>query len=294
MPDLSRPLVSIGMPVCNGGKLLHRAIGTLISQSYANLQIVISDNASTDETEPICRSYASRDARICYRRNQSNLGAARNFENALHLAAGEYFMWAAHDDCWHSDFVQANLEQLLRNPLAIASISKMRLLQGDMIVPTPSWANLGTSPLLQSLEQNLAKYVANPGMNSRFYALFRRNVLVACLPFEDYCASDWTLVAKTLGFGGYAEVNRVLFFRGYGGASCGILETLAKGQRSVWERWFPAWRFTKHVLQMEHAGWNLALFLALLRTNAHFAAVRIQALVRKAFMGTDHIAVKTS
>jgi glycosyltransferase involved in cell wall biosynthesis len=93
-----KPLVSIGMPVYNGEKYLRQALDSLLTQTYENFELIISDNASTDGTQEICLEYAARDKRIQYHQNIYNRGAVWNFNKVLELASGEYFMWAAYDD----------------------------------------------------------------------------------------------------------------------------------------------------------------------------------------------------
>jgi glycosyltransferase involved in cell wall biosynthesis len=92
------PLVSIGMPVYNGERFLRQALESILVQDYGNFELIISDNASTDTTGKICQSYADRDARIRYVRNETNLGASPNHKRVFEMARGEYFKWAAHDD----------------------------------------------------------------------------------------------------------------------------------------------------------------------------------------------------
>ena len=73
---MHRPYVSIGMPVYNGGRFLERAIETTLAQDFDDLELVISDNGSTDATEEICRSYVATDPRVRYHRLPENRGAA--------------------------------------------------------------------------------------------------------------------------------------------------------------------------------------------------------------------------
>src|SRR3989339_757173 len=92
------PKVTIGVPVCNGQNYLRESLNSLLSQSFDDFELIISDNASTDATQQICEEYAAKDKRIRYHRNEQNLGAARNFNRLAELAKGSYFKWAAHDD----------------------------------------------------------------------------------------------------------------------------------------------------------------------------------------------------
>jgi glycosyltransferase involved in cell wall biosynthesis len=120
----ARPLVSIGLPVYNGGAHLRRALDSLLAQEWAEIEIVVRDNASTDDTEGIVREYAARDMRLRWFRNGENLGAARNFQLVLEDAAGKYFMWAAHDDRWSSDYVGRLVNALQREPRAVLAAGK--------------------------------------------------------------------------------------------------------------------------------------------------------------------------
>ena len=63
------PLVSIGLPVFNGEKSLSQALETLLNQDYRNLEIIISDNGSTDRTPAICEEFLQKDARVKYYRS---------------------------------------------------------------------------------------------------------------------------------------------------------------------------------------------------------------------------------
>jgi len=112
MPNPS-PVLSIGMPVYNGARYIKEALDSLLTQTYTDFELIISDNASTDETEAICREYASRDSRIRVVRHDENRGAIANFSYVLTQARGKFFMWAAHDDKWSSDYIDILLRALL-------------------------------------------------------------------------------------------------------------------------------------------------------------------------------------
>lgn len=101
-----KPLVSIGMPVYNGEKYIRQALDSLLAQEYEELEFLISDNGSTDQTPDICQEYLTRDKRICYHRNEMNMGAAWNFNRVFRLSSGKYFMWAAHDDLWEPFYIE--------------------------------------------------------------------------------------------------------------------------------------------------------------------------------------------
>lgn len=115
MDDHKPPLVSIGVPVFNGERELDRCLDGLLRQDYPNLEIIISDNASTDGTQAICERYAQADRRIQYVRADRNNGSYWNFNKVFELSSGTYFMWAAHDDAREPTFVSLCVSQLEHN-----------------------------------------------------------------------------------------------------------------------------------------------------------------------------------
>lgn len=98
-------IVSIGVPVYNEEQYLEESLNSLLNQSYANIEIIISDNCSTDRTQEICEFYAKKDSRIKYLRQKTNQGAIENFDTVIRLAQGDFFMFAAGHDLWHPDFI---------------------------------------------------------------------------------------------------------------------------------------------------------------------------------------------
>jgi glycosyltransferase involved in cell wall biosynthesis len=132
MHSSEQPLVSIGLPVFNGGIQLEDRITSLLNQSYQNLELIICDNASTDATQNISMAAARRDSRVRYIRNEKNIGNVRNFNKAFAEARGEYFMWAAHDDLHSHDFIKTCVGKLTSNPKAALCQSKVAVYVQDI------------------------------------------------------------------------------------------------------------------------------------------------------------------
>jgi glycosyltransferase involved in cell wall biosynthesis len=123
--------VSIGLAVYNGGRYLGAALDSLVTQDYADFEIILSDNASDDETEAICREHAARDPRIRYSRNERNMGALWNAVRVYELARGEYFMWAAHDDLRDPQYLSRCVAALESNPRALFCCTGVKLIDAD-------------------------------------------------------------------------------------------------------------------------------------------------------------------
>ncbi len=94
----SDPKLTLGIPVYNGAVYLGQLFDCLCAQTFTDYEAIISDNASIDATEPICRDVvAASDSRPRYYRNPRNIGAAPNFNRVFQLASSRYFKWTAHD-----------------------------------------------------------------------------------------------------------------------------------------------------------------------------------------------------
>lgn len=115
-PIASLPRVSIGVPVYNGERFLRTALTSLLAQTYRNLEIVISDNASTDGTEAICREFVAADPRVRYSRASRNRGLVWNHRRALAMARGTFFMFAPHDDWFAPGYVERCVSVLESHP----------------------------------------------------------------------------------------------------------------------------------------------------------------------------------
>ncbi|CAN5444833.1 glycosyltransferase family 2 protein [soil metagenome] len=234
------PLISIGMPLYNAAGTVRFAFDSLLAQTLPDFELIVSDNASTDATADICEDYQRRDPRVRYVRQPTNLGAAANFEYVLNAARGEFFMWAASDDIWQPQFLERNVAALRANSRCVASVSRVRM----EIPPSKDERFVGTSPLRGTFEEKLRAFLAEPGQNSRFYGLFRREQIKAAFVPEPFIAGDWAIMINLLRAGDFHEVPEVLMERASDGASSrlhaagGIFPRL----KGVWVlRDFTAW-----------------------------------------------------
>ncbi len=100
------PRITVGLPVYNGARFLDQAIWSIRRQTFADFELIIADNASTDESLDICRRHGASDDRIRILTSTHNRGAAWNFNRIVPEAAGEFFKWAAHDDVIAPDFLE--------------------------------------------------------------------------------------------------------------------------------------------------------------------------------------------
>ena len=129
--------VSIGMPVYNMAGHVGEAIESLLAQTHTDYELIISDNASTDATLEIVKSFELLDERIRVLEQRSNLGAIANFEAALDAASGDWFMWAASDDVWSHDWLEAMVKSVVGYDRAAFGVVEVTSSDGETI-PHPA------------------------------------------------------------------------------------------------------------------------------------------------------------
>jgi glycosyltransferase involved in cell wall biosynthesis len=205
------PKVSIGLPVYNDDRFLAQTLDCLLSQSYRDFELVICDNASTDKTEEICRSYANRDSRIRYHRNSTNLGVSRNFNLSFQLSRGEYFKWAAANDLCATDMIERCVEVLDQRPDAVLCFAKTRIIdeRGVLCEDYNDRLNLqGNRP-----SERFRMFLRNIDMVNVPYGVSRSSALRLTRLEQPYPNSDTALLAELILYGKFVEVPDTFFFR---------------------------------------------------------------------------------
>ena len=118
MERLRRPRVSVCIPTYNRARYLREAIESALGQTFADFELVVVDNCSTDETPEVAGAYAARDARVRYVRNERNLGLVGNFNRCVEVARGEYVALLHDDDVYLPDMLAATAGALAAHPAA--------------------------------------------------------------------------------------------------------------------------------------------------------------------------------
>lgn len=182
----SLPLVSVGLPVFNGGRYLGEALRSIQAQNHPRLEIVISDNASTDETPEICRAAARQDSRIRYERNPLNIGPLANYCRVVERARGEYFLWAADDDERDPQYVSRLVAALEQNDQAVLATGTTHYCNpaGHPAAMPPCPPAPGTGP-----KENIATFFDHHA-DGWFYGVYRREWLAAHV-HQQQCYPVW-------------------------------------------------------------------------------------------------------
>lgn len=160
-------LVTVGIPTYNNPEGLRNTLRCITGQDYKNLEIIVSDNHSSPETQAVVLEF--NDPRIRYIRQGKNMGTTYNFEFVLKQATGDFFMWAADDDGWEADYISTLLPLLNMYPNALVAftnyVKEGKLLGTEEL--TKELRELGLREILQMVF-SLQK------INVAAYGLFRR------------------------------------------------------------------------------------------------------------------------
>lgn len=117
--------VTIGFPVYNGAPSIADAIRSIQDGSYRNLRILVSDNASTDDTADIVAAMAAGDDRITLHRQSENLGPVGNFRFLAEKAETPFFLWRAYDDLSDPGYIATLRQRLMDVPDAVLAAPKV-------------------------------------------------------------------------------------------------------------------------------------------------------------------------
>jgi len=204
------PLVSIGLPVFNAEHYLNECVGAILAQTYRNFELIISDNASVDGTESICRRYASSDSRVRYYRNPRNQGATFNFRQVVTFSSGRYFLWAAHDDMFAPEYVARCISVLENNPEVVLCYSKsIEIDEQGRSVERKEQALAADSAHVRQRFRELIRMDHNC---QTMFGVMRTAVLKRTSIHGDFPDSDRCMLAEVALYGKFFELPDHLFF----------------------------------------------------------------------------------
>jgi len=208
-PGRRRPTITVALPVYNGERFLARALDSILGQTLTDLEVVISDNASTDGTADICEKYAALDGRVRYVRNERNIGAAPNFNRALELARGHFFKWASYDDWLEPTYLERCVEALKAQPDLVAAWPRTKIYDesGDLLEYYVHPAGLSSPDAYERIVQ----WIWNTKEFAPIFGVFPLDVVLATRRMESYASADRTFFAEVVLQGRVLEVDEYLF-----------------------------------------------------------------------------------
>jgi len=207
-----KPRVSIGLPVYNEERFVEETLSSIVAQTYTDFELIISDNASTDQTKEICRDYAEKDPRIRYYQNKQNLGAAWNYNYVFELSGSEYFKWATGNDVCDTEFLRRCVDGLDENPSAVLCYSKTTVIDefGGIVVMEEVPLELDSPDVVMRFFRLMSPMVY---CHSPLAGLIRSSILKKTRLIGKYLASDRCLTAELGLYGPFHEIPERLFFR---------------------------------------------------------------------------------
>ena len=268
MPPLDAPLVSVGVPVRNGAAWLAETLGDLLSQTVEDLEVVVSDNASTDGTGELVREIADRDPRVRYCPVDVDRGPGANYNRVAELSRGRWFAWSAADDRHAPTFLERCLAALEADDTAVLAHTRTLVLAEDGSTRPLSEAEPAFEQPTPSAR--LAEHLRLDRRRDTGYTIFgliRRGALEQVLPQGSYASADRVLLGRLLLRGRFLRLPEPLFLsrdhpgrsmrtaavRGHHGRSR-VADALGGGPLPGSDWWDPARRGQLHFPEWNEVG----------------------------------------
>lgn len=207
--EMSGPTVSIGLPVRNGEAYVERAIRSILRQDYRDIELIVSDNGSTDSTETICRRLSGEDPRMRYVRSDINRGATWNFNHVAGLATSRYFKWAAADDELAPGYL-SRCVRVLKEDDSVVVAHPMTVDIDARGAVLKRWVGQPAADH-RTASERLASLLRRNHQCFPVFGLMRRDVLMRTGLIGPYTESDDVLVAELALHGRIVEIPHPLF-----------------------------------------------------------------------------------
>jgi glycosyltransferase involved in cell wall biosynthesis len=217
------PLVTIGLPTRNRAGVIGPLLDSLLAQEYRNFELIISDNASTDDTADICERYAARDARIRVVRQETNIGLVGNHNFVLGEARGEYFCWSGDDDLYEPDFLSSLVAVLERDRSVGLAYCPVDWIDGAGRTVDRRVTPFHTEPAGGRFEE-ISRALWDRQEWAKITGVYRTEILRRCAPLAynygtqtDY--SDSALCFEMSAYGALVGFPKILLHKRIGGVS---------------------------------------------------------------------------
>src|SRR3954447_7503777 len=210
---MSSPRVSIGVPVYNGQKYIRYTLDSLVAQTFGDIEILVTDNCSTDSTPQIVAEYAARDPRVKYFKNDVNIGPARNYNRSVNLAGGEFFKWNPADDVCAPDFVEKCVKVLDEDKSVVLAYPRTNIIDTDGKVVGQYQYELDfdhPSPATRLWRMVTVNHKIHGA--HEMYGVMRTAELRKTPGFRTHVRGDSVLLARLVLLGRFRRLEEFLFF----------------------------------------------------------------------------------
>lgn len=194
------PRVAVVMATYNGEKFIEQQLQSIINQTYPNLEIVITDDCSTDATYSILQRYAHQYPNITCYQNPHNIGYIKNFERAIRLAEPDYIALSDQDDIWHPEKIA-----LMMGHIHDASVVYC---DSELIDAEGNSLNKKLSDIknLQPIHDSLP-FIVNNGVFGHAM-LMHKSIALQAMPFSEDCVHDWLIAFVAATNNGVKYINQ--------------------------------------------------------------------------------------
>lgn len=268
--------ISVVLCSYNGARFIKEQVQSICSQTYPVQELIVVDDASTDDTCAIIEELGRKDERIRLYRNPANLGFSANFEKALLLASADRIAIADQDDYWHPE----KLEKMISRwhaEVPLVYCDSVRFTEQLPVDPVPNKKN-------RKLEGNDPKCIALFNTISGHAMLIRKSLLLKAIPIPTGVYYDWWLAVVAMCNGSVQFIPEILVYQRAHNQNVTIQQLCEKELRNQFRQ-----MLVKHLevfstvkgmvkydvlffQQLEYywkqslqRGWSLGLFLFLLR-----------------------------
>lgn len=201
-----QPLVSVVLCTYNGSVYLQEQLDSIFSQTYPNIEILVVDDASTDNTVELLRRCEQRPGVRLFV-NEQNIGYNKNFERGCTLAAGDYIAIADQDDVWDKHKIERLMKALTSNPDTLLSHCH------SAIFETGRAPHRGSVRARRSFNGNDVRGFFLYNQISGHNMVFRRSLLQWALPFPPGMYYDWWLAIVACCNGTIRGVDEILVYQ---------------------------------------------------------------------------------
>jgi glycosyltransferase involved in cell wall biosynthesis len=310
---MTTPRVSIGVPVYNGQKYIRFTLDSLVAQTFADLEIIVTDNCSTDNTPKIVDEYVSRDPRVKYVRNSTNIGPALNYNRSVELARGEYFKWNPADDVCAPQFIEKCVAVLDSDPSAVLAYPRTNVIDTDGKVSYQYEYEIDFDDPRPHVRLGRIVHVNHKIHGAHeLYGLMRTESLRKTPGFRTHVRGDSVLLARLLLLGRFIRIEEHLFYnRDHSDRSSKYLskKMVRKGSRlskylgcgplPAAEWWdpklkgkivFPEWRVLREYIRaVQDTDLPASQMLACYRTLSLFSLRHVPKLGRDVIIATEQL-----
>lgn len=238
------PRVSIGLPVYNAGATFAQTIEALLGQSFTDIELIISDNASTDDSVAVAERYVAADPRVTLLRAPQNVGANPNYRKVARAARGEYFKWASCNDLIDPNFIAVCVAVLDSRPDAVLCHGQTMIFGDD-----PATAQRYEGDLALEMDDPIERFItlcSRMQLNNILNGVIRREPLLRTTLMGDYMGSDNVMMGELALHGKFTLTDGTKFYRKLDEASATALQSRHKviahhyprgGLRSQFQTW---------------------------------------------------------